>query len=218
LGHDLRNPLMSISAGAATLVRHPERVVETATLMQRSVSRMARLIDNVLDLARGRLGSGLPITCDADESVEPTLRQVVDELQSIHPDRVIEVAFALHEGVSCDRARIAQLLSNLLGNALTHGAPDVPIRIHATAMQGHFRLSVINGGEPIPQSALGRLFQPFFRGADRPSHEGLGLGLYIASEIARAHRGVLDVQSTPDETCFTLRMPTRSERPAVHRA
>ncbi len=214
LGHDLRNPLMSISAGAASLVRHPERAAETATLMQRSISRMAGLIDNVLDLARGRLGGGLSITRNADEPVEPTLRQVVDEMRSIHPDRAIEVDFALDQGVSCDRARVAQLLSNLLGNALTHGAPGVPIRVCARTKDGYLELSVINGGEPIPASALGRLFQPFFRGAERPSHEGLGLGLYIASEIARAHDGVLDVKSTPAETRFTFRMPTRSGKRA----
>jgi signal transduction histidine kinase len=104
LGHNLRNPLTSISAGAATLVRHPERGIETAMLMQQSVSRVTRLIDNVPDLARGRLGGGLPITRDADGPVEPMLRQVVDELQSIHPHRVIEVDFTLDESVSCDRS------------------------------------------------------------------------------------------------------------------
>lgn len=101
---------------------------------------------------------------------------------------------------------MAQLFSNLLSNALTYGAVDQPVRVHATTGGRTFELSVANAGEPIPSAALERLFQPFYR-AVLHDREGLGLGLYIAHEIATAHGGTLNVTSTKEETCFTLRMP-----------
>jgi sigma-B regulation protein RsbU (phosphoserine phosphatase) len=177
-------------------------------VIQASVKRMSGLIDDVMDFARGRLGSGLVLTRDGSTSVKPILDQVIEELRSTRADRAIETEFALDEPVNCDPVRIAQLLSNLLGNALTHGAPDQPIRVGASARHGFFELSVSNGGEPIPPAALERLFQPFFRGSARPNQQGLGLGLYIASEIARAHGGVIDVTSTPAGTRFTFKMST----------
>jgi sigma-B regulation protein RsbU (phosphoserine phosphatase) len=123
------------------------------------------------------------------------------------PDRTILAAIDLDGPVDCDRIRIGQLLSNLLANALTHGAADRPVTVRAEARSGVFELSVANAGEPIPPAMAKRLFLPFFRGAGRPSRQGLGLGLYIASEIARAHGGALDVASTAQETRFTFRMP-----------
>ncbi len=208
LGHDLRNPLASISAGARLLLRHPERGATIAALIQQSVSRMAILIDNVLDFARGRLGGGLELDRDSAEPVEPTLRQIIDELHSIHPERVVHAEFNLHEPVDCDRARLGQMFSNLLANALAHGAPDEPVRVRAAAEGGVFEIAVRNSGEPIPEAMLDHLFQPFFRGKVRASQDGLGLGLYIASEIARAHGGRIDVSSTAEETSFVFRMPT----------
>ena len=120
---------------------------------------------------------------------------------------MIETQLSVTKTVSCDRARIAQLLSNLAANALTHGAPDKPVLVCASTLDGTFELSVANQGEPIPPTTLERLFQPFFRVAARPSQQGLGLGLYIACEIARAHRGSLDVTSDKTETRFTFQMP-----------
>jgi signal transduction histidine kinase len=207
LGHDLRNPLAAVSAGMRLLARRPERSAEIAAHIEHSIARMSGLIEDVMDFARGRLGSGLPLTQDSEEPLEPTLLQVVRELESTHPDRRVEVAITLEQPVRCDRARIAQLLSNLLANALTYGAAAQPVRVVASARCGVFKLSVSNAGEPIPEATMQRLFQPFFRGAVRRSREGLGLGLYIASEIARAHGGELDAASTTAETCFTLRMP-----------
>jgi signal transduction histidine kinase len=207
LGHDLRNPLAAVSAGMRLLARRPERSAEIAVHIEESIARMSGLIDDVMDFARGRLGSGLTLTQDTDAPLEPTLVQVVRELQSTHPDRKVELDIAFAQPVRCDRARIAQLFSNLLANALIYGAAAQPVRVVATARDGIFRLSVANAGEPIPDAAMQRLFQPFFRGAVRRSREGLGLGLYIASEIARAHGGEIVATSTPEETCFTLRMP-----------
>jgi signal transduction histidine kinase len=135
------------------------------------------------------------------------VEQVINELRSAWPERVVKPRFELTHPVNCDRARIAQLLSNLLGNALTHGAADEPIEVIATTEDNTFELCVTNKGDPIPPATLDRLFQPFFRVAARPGQQGLGLGLYIASEIAHAHEGALTVTSTTDQTRFTFRMP-----------
>jgi len=209
LGHDLRNPLASIDAGARLLRRMPldEKGTHVVALIQKSVVRMAGLIANVLDFARGRLGGGLSIDRAVDADLETVLEQVIAELRTVWPDRVIESEFVLSRPVDCDSARIAQLLSNLLGNALAHGDPASPVWVQARSDDGSFELSVANLGEPIPPDTVDHLFQPFWRASAQPDQQGLGLGLYIASEIAHAHEGSLQVASSPDETRFTFRMP-----------
>jgi signal transduction histidine kinase len=209
LGHDLRNPLASIDAGAKMLLKEPlsPKGMTVLGLIQSSARRMAELIDNVLDFAHGRLGGGLTLERDAHVPLAEVLEQVVDELRTAWPERLIETRLEVTRTVSCDAARVAQLLSNLVANALTHGATAEPILVRASTQDGSFELSVANQGEPIPPPTLKRLFQPFFRVAARPSQQGLGLGLYIASEIARAHGGSLDVTSDQQETRFTFRMP-----------
>src|ERR1700681_3180290 len=208
LGHDLRNPLASIAAGARMLTKadQKEPASEILGLMQKSVARMSALIDNVLDFARGRLGSGIALK-RSPQSLQPVLNQVIAELRAGSPGRKIQTTFDLTRSFDCDGGRIAQLFSNLLGNAVTHGAADRPIRVRATTQDGKLELSVANAGEPIPSEAMERLFQPFYRLAEQGSQQGLGLGLYIASEIARAHGGRIDVTSSPEETRFTFRMP-----------
>jgi signal transduction histidine kinase len=108
--------------------------------------------------------------------------------------------------VTCDASRIGQLFSNLLANAITHGSPARPILIEATTQVGTFELSVANSGKPIPPEAMKMLFRPFYRGEVQRSLQGLGLGLFIASEIAKAHGGTLTVNSSSEETRFTFRM------------
>jgi signal transduction histidine kinase len=208
LGHDLRNPLASIAAGTKMLAREGSKAAtgEILGLMQKSVARMSALIDNVLDFARGRLGSGITLE-RSPQSLEPVLDQVIAELRCSSPERKIETAFDLTQAVDCDAGRIAQLFSNLLGNSVTHGTAARPIQVHARTQGGEFELSVTNSGQPIPSEAMDRLFQPFHRMSAQEAHQGLGLGLYIASEIARAHGGRIDVTSSPDETQFTFRMP-----------
>ncbi len=208
LGHDLRNPLTAILSAAELLEHAPagDRASRFARLIQNSAVRMSELIDNVLDFARGRLGGGVPVKREA-EALAPVLTQVVSELRASWPDRQIDLQLSGTETVNCDRGRIGQLFSNLLSNALTYGSADKPIRVSASTDQGMFELSVANAGNPIPPNALRRIFQPFFRGAVRPDQQGLGLGLYIAFEIAKAHGGSLDVASSPYETRFTFRMP-----------
>jgi sigma-B regulation protein RsbU (phosphoserine phosphatase) len=208
LGHDLRNPLASIDAGAKLLLTTPlnEKAAGIVALMQNSVARMSGLIDNVLDFARGRLGSGLNLN-RTREPLEPVLTQVVAEFRTSQPERAVDAQFALNEPVHCDRIRIAELFSNLLGNALSYGATSEPIRVRSHTDRKNFELSVSNAGDPIPPATIERLFHPFSRGAVEANKQGLGLGLYIASEIARAHGGTLAVVSTPAETRFTFRMP-----------
>jgi signal transduction histidine kinase len=210
LGHDLRNPLASIAAGTRMMAKaaSPEEKVEIAGLVQGSINRMSQLIDNVLDFARGRLGGGLTLHRTANEPIDKILDQVIAELRSAHLSRTIRTRFDIREPVCCDGQRIAQLFSNLLGNAIVHGSADQPVDVTASTDNGIFELSVANSGDPIPVEVMKQLFQPFYRGAIRPAMQGLGLGLFIASEIARAHGGTLTVASSDIETRFIFRMPT----------
>jgi sigma-B regulation protein RsbU (phosphoserine phosphatase) len=211
LGHDLRNPLASISAGARILGRDAktDKQHQVVAMLQTTVMRMAELIDNVLDFARGRLGGGITLDRDARRPLEPVLHQVIDELRLSSPGRQIEAEYAIDGPVDCDRTRIGQLASNLVGNALSHGASNEPVRVRAETQGGLFKLSVANGGDPIPEAAIDKLFEPFFRGEVRASRQGLGLGLHIAAQIAKAHDGALTATSNTEETKFTFVMPLR---------
>ncbi|WP_207906162.1 PAS domain-containing sensor histidine kinase [Novosphingobium sp. ST904] len=209
LGHDLRNPLASLASGLQMLSKEnlSERGRKVLGLMDGSIVRATGLIDNVLDFARGRLGGGITLNRDASEPLEPMLQQVVSELQAIAPARSVDVSYDLDVPINCDRVRIGQLLSNLLGNALTHGARDKPVRVQATTNERQLKIVVANGGVPIPPDARLHLFEPFFRADGHTSGKGLGLGLHIACEIARAHGGTLKVRSDEVETAFTFTMP-----------
>lgn len=212
LGHDLRNPLASIGAGATMLAKQPlnERSVGIVEHVQKSVARMSALIDDVLDFARGRLGGGITVEPRNDVTLQDEILQVVHELRSAWPSRAIETDLLVETPVRCDPARIGQLLSNLVANAVTHGVPDQPIRVRASTVDGMFELSVSNGGQAIPAEIAENLFKPFVRVSARPGQQGLGLGLYIASEIAGAHGGTLTLASNENETRFTFRMPIGS--------
>jgi signal transduction histidine kinase len=209
LGHDMRTPLSSIVAGAQALQRMPQSTQATAVVerIQRSGDRMARLIDNILDFARGRMGGGIPVIRHPDPQLSHVLVHVIAELTAIHPQRKVDATIDITKPVSCDPGRIAQLLANLLSNALVHGNENDPVGVLARRDGDLFVLSVTNTGEPIPKETLQRLFHPFSRGAGAKHQEGLGLGLYIAHQIAAAHNGTLSVDSTPASTTFTLSMP-----------
>lgn len=211
LGHDLRNPLASLTSGLRFLEKEPisPRGRKVLGLMDGSISRASALINNVMDFAKARLGDGIGIVPDKDTDISPVLHQVVAEMRSIAGPRVIEALIEIDAPVEADRGRLGQLVSNLLGNALTHGAADRPVRLGAFTRDGIFELSVVNGGDPIPAEIMSRLFEPFVRGPGRSSQSGLGLGLHIALEIARSHGGELTAASDAVETRFTLRMPCR---------
>ena len=208
LGHDLRNPLTAILSSAEMLQRSPpdDRTARFSRIIQASAERISGMINNLLDFARGRLGGGVPIVRQP-EALGALLAEVVSEFRAGQPDRVIDAVFSLPVPVICDPGRIAQLFSNLLANALAYGNTDEPIRVRAEIVDGTFELWVANAGDPIPPTAQAELFQPFYRTEAQSGGGGLGLGLYIASEIAKAHGGSLTVASSPDETRFTFRMP-----------
>ncbi|WP_449395961.1 GAF domain-containing sensor histidine kinase [Devosia riboflavina] len=208
LGHDLRNPLAGLEGGRRMLstMHDDAKSVRILRLMGESVARMSGLIDNLMDFARGRLGGGIGLERIADQRLEPLLAQIVNEIKAANPERVIEMNFDLSHGVDVDQARIGQMFSNLLGNAITHGAEDQPIEVNAAIADGRLLVSVVNGGHPIPAEAIDRLFQPFQRGEGEKRFQGLGLGLYIASQIAEAHGGKIEVTSNAQETRFAFSM------------
>lgn len=213
LGHDLRNPLASLEGGTELLLRTPlnERASKVVTLMRASLRRMLGLVNDVLDLAQGRLGGGINIQRNDSEPIAPVLQQVLDEANAIWPDRKIESDFSAAGTIYADHARIAQLFSNLIANAVTHGAAGGWIKTRAAIEGSDFVLSVSNAGAQISPAVRARLFEPFFRDP-QSSSQGLGLGLYIASEIARAHGGSIDTESTPEQTRFTMRIPAHRPR------
>jgi signal transduction histidine kinase len=218
LGHDLRNSLQAIGFGAELLKERlaDARALKIVRSIELSSGRMTELIQNVLDFARGRLGGGVPITLENDKRLADELRHVVSEVQATHVNRVIEVDMNIQFPVVCDRHRIAQLLGNLLSNAVTHGAIDQPVGVIARGDTENFELSVTNIGAIIAAEKVARLFQPFSRSKSDTHQSGLGLGLYIAAEIAKAHGGTLELSSSNESgTRFTFRMPTNSAAPAV---
>ncbi|MCP1441162.1 signal transduction histidine kinase [Pseudomonas sp. GGS8] len=212
LGHDLRNPLFAISAGAEMLLRklNDPANEQRAQHILTSARRATKLVDDVLDFARGSLGRGIPVTIEPCPDLGDALRHVIAEIQSIHPKRIIQSSIGDLSDMHCDRERVAQLLSNLLANAVVHGDPDGPVEVSAQAKEGHFVLSVKNQGL-IAENALPHLFQPYSRPTGGTPQAGLGLGLYIASQIAQAHGGTLEVESTaPQGTTFTFSLPPRT--------
>ncbi len=208
LGHDLRNPLSSIVAGLNILSKEPhsEKAFRVLSLMSNSTDRMFKLIRDMLDLARLKSGAGIAVEIQPS-NVHSALEQVIEELRSAYPDQTIESRLSLPEQVYCDNERIAQVVSNLLANALTHGAKDAPIRVDAVVSGEDLTISVVNRGQPITQEIKDRLFEPFFRG--KAGTQGLGLGLYISREIVRSHGGTLDIASDAQETRFFFSIPMK---------
>lgn len=209
VAHDLRNPVAAIGAGLRMLRRKvdDEDTKHLVRLMEASTQRMSSLVNNLMDHARNRLGGGIVLDLESDSPLTEALQQIIEEFRAIAPDRQITVSFEVPLVFACDPPRVAQLLSNLIANAMAHGAPGRPIEVVTCIEGGHFILSVKNEGEAIPAELLPHLFKPFHRGAERSSRHGLGLGLHIASEIARAHGGKMTVKSGPDGTVFSFEMP-----------
>jgi signal transduction histidine kinase len=210
LGHDLRNPLSAVSATAELLAlrKNEPDLVKIGQRLKTTTFRMARLIDDVMDFARGRLGSGMGVSIDDVDDLAPALRVVVAESREANPERVVVDDIAIGTRVRCDRMRVQQLLSNLLGNAVTHGSAEFPVIVQARAEGSEFVLSVSNGGNAIAPDALNRVFEPYWRPPTSKPGGGLGLGLYICKQIVSAHGGTLEVRSSAsDGTCFVARLP-----------
>lgn len=212
LGHDLRTPLNAIrmSADLLEIKAEDKRSLKLISAIRNSSIRMGVLIENVLDFARGRLGGGIPVQRKLVDDLEQTLRLTLEEVQASHPKAQFIQSLEVPSGIYCDSLRISQLLSNLLGNAVTHGSMTSPIILKAFAEEDEIVISLTNQGTPIPPQLMPLLFEPFYRSESGQRGEGLGLGLYIASQIAAAHNGNLSVSSTVESgTTFVARFPAQ---------
>lgn len=212
LGHDLRNPLSAVSTSSQLLEHHSDpAVVKIGQRIRASTRRMTLLIDDVMDYARTRLGSGIAVKTMQVSDLECRLQEVVTELQTSFPDHIIEERLPALGPVTCDPARVQQLLSNLLANALVHGANTRPIVVSAYLDKTDLVLTVTNHGDVIGPETLAKVFEPYWRPETSAPGGGLGLGLYICKQIVKGHRGSLEVRSTADEgTCFSARIPIAS--------
>ena len=166
---------------------------------------MNELIDNMMLHAKSRLGSGIAVTAVPDAPLSEALQHVVEEIRFTTPEREILLNADVSKPVSCDPDRIGQAVSNLISNAITHGAPGSPVQVSVRSCDKEIYIEVENEGDPIPPELQKNLFQPFRRGNE--TSEGLGLGLHIASSIAKAHSGRLSVSSEGTTTCFRLELP-----------
>ena len=210
LGHDLRNPLSALVASTELLMRRtadPD-VMRLGTVMRSATRRMSALIEDVLDLARTRLGrGGIGARIVEVEHLDLSLREVVGELRTAFPGRTIEDRIVIDVPVVCDRGRVQQLVSNLLGNAIAHGAADQPVTVEAAVSNGWLEIAVTNGGEPMATETLAKVFEPFWRPPTSEPGGGLGLGLYICREIVQAHGGSMQAVSNTESTRFSARLP-----------
>jgi len=209
LGHDLRTPLGAVASGAEVLLlKHQDPSTrQVAERIRRSARRMSALVEDVVDFTRGRMGGGIALDLRQEAGIDLRLYEVVDELSSLYPDRVIDTTIQSGLSLRCDPERLAQLLSNLLKNALVHGSEHHPVFIVAHARDGVFTLRVANSGPDLSQAVLAQLLKPYWRAASRPGSEGLGLGLYIVDQIAHGHGGAIEVGSSAGTTSFTFTMP-----------
>jgi PAS domain S-box-containing protein len=210
VGHDLRNPLNAIRMTASYLLRDegdPERLERQALRILNASNRMVQMLDELYDFVRGRLGGGIPVQIAAAE-MEEIARIVVDEHRAAHPDRTIEFKSRGDTRGRWDPTRVAQVISNLVVNAIHYGDPDAPVTVSLVGRDREVLLEVQNFGPPIPEDVRGSLFEPFRRGRKRTGKDGLGLGLFIVDQIARAHGGGVEVRSSDSEgTTFSVRWP-----------
>jgi PAS domain S-box-containing protein len=215
VSHDLRNPLNAISLSVAALVRQEdlnERQAKGISRIQASAERATRMIRDLLDFTRARLGGGILLQrgpCDLHALTE----QVVEEVRLAHPEREVHLAGSGPGGGQWDGDRLAQVITNLVSNALAYSPPGTPVRVETSGEEDAVLLRVHNTGEPIPPELLPRLFEPLTRGKKEKAgttSRSIGLGLYIVNHIVRAHGGRVEVRSNPNEgTTFTVRLPLR---------
>lgn len=215
LSHDLRNPLNSISMSAqmaSARSRVDEQSSKALSQIETSVEAISRLVSDLLDFAAAGLGAGIPISV-APVQLAPLCREVLGELQTAHPDRTFHFESDGDLTCSCDGARLRQVLSNLLANAIEHGSEDSDVEMSMVSEEAEIVLSVRNEGPSIPPEILPTIFDPLVRDMStdaqlRRRPGSIGLGLFIAREIIAAHGGTIEVQSSPQRgTVFTARFP-----------
>lgn len=216
LGHDVRNPLGAISMGAQMMMLDAALAPgqhQVASRILASTTRVNELVGDLLDFSTSHLGGGIPVT-PAPYELGPQCELVAGEMRTFHPDRTIALEMSGDLHVEWDRARINQALSNLMGNAVQHGAGDQPVWVSVHGGD-EILITVQNMGEAIDEASMRTIFDPTKRFAMRPpserNHTGndnLGLGLYITREIVTAHGGRIQLTSTEAEgTTFTLSLP-----------
>lgn len=210
LGHDMRSPLQTIQMTATYLaaLNAGEKVSEAAARLIRSGASMNSLLEDLCDFNRTQLGLGINIAPN-EMDLANVVVDTVDQLRAAHPDRRIEVEVKGNASGVWDGVRLQQLISNLVRNAIRYGTPEKPVRIVVTGHDADVRLEVANSGHAIDPLMLERIFDPLSRGPEQKDDKagGLGLGLYIASEIAKAHHGSIDARSNSSETAFEVRLP-----------
>ena len=208
LGHDLRTPLGAILMSAQFMAdtgKRPESELKLVQTIERSARRMNEMVSDLLDFARTRFGDTIPVETD-EMDVGRMLRDVISEVTASHPDSKpqLETLGSLRGEWDCER--LTQAMTNLISNAVDHGADKGPIKVAARGSDREVVITVQNEGPPIPPERLSRIFQAGNR--DEPDRRHLGLGLYIVDRIVAAHGGTIDVESSADRgTAFTLRLP-----------
>jgi signal transduction histidine kinase len=215
LGHDLRTPLGAIITSSTFMLDLGELEEPNLTLITRIASsshRMERMVSDLLDLTRSRLGGGIPIERDWVDA-ETVVRDVVGELTAIYPERRMDISVEGDMRGHWDQARLAQVLTNLAGNALEHGDPDTAVKLSLEGRKADLTIAVHNHGVPISSSLMSRIFDPMKRRGTRgdDSHgesSHLGLGLYIADQIISGHGGTISATSSASAgTTFTVNLP-----------
>jgi signal transduction histidine kinase len=218
LGHDLRNPLNAMTLLATALSQSNQLDAEAVGMtsqMADSAAAMSRMITDLLDFTAAGLGGVLPLTT-APMDMKKLCQQVVDEIRAAFPNRTLCTQLQGDLTGEWDAARLRQVLSNLLGNAIQHGVESIPVDLWVSGEGSDVVLSIRNGGPPIPRDALPTIFEPLVRGTPWEVHKprrpgSIGLGLYIAREVVTAHGGTIHVTSTAqDGTAFTVRLPRRA--------
>lgn len=219
LSHDLRTPLQAIKAAATVLKRQPDpgKVEALAERVLGSSQRMARMIEDLLDVTRIRQAGGLPLAPDA-MGMEALVRRTVEEVEAGFPERRIECVLQGDLQGRWDGERLCQVLSNLLGNAMHHGDPAQPVSVTVDGSSPQrVVLTVRNGGSIAPE-LLPHLFNPFRGGERQPGqHQGLGLGLFIAQQIVLSHQGRIEARSDEGFTQFQVELP-REPQAGGHKA
>ena len=210
VSHDLRNPLSTIQTGAALLTRAELSAAQQRVLARISsaTDRATRLIGDLLDFTQAQLGSGLTVVREAID-LHATVAEAVEDLRLAYPGRRLDHDRAGAGTCLADANRLAQLVGNLVSNAMTYGAPEFPVRVVSTVDESSFAISVHNQGPAIPPEVLPHIFHPMSRGSEAGrASRSVGLGLFIVSEIGRAHGGRTSVTSFPGEgTTFTTVIP-----------
>jgi signal transduction histidine kinase len=211
LGHDLRDPLGVIVTYATYLTQLDRFDENTRTAVGRlcaTATRMRLMVSDLLDFARARLGAVLPIA-RTPMNITEACRRVIDEVEALHPRSTLYMHTNGPLQGEWDPVRISQLLTNLLVNAVRHGSPAKPVDIILSGNESEVSIAVRNEGEPIPANEMQKIFEPLVRGSrEQAKPSSIGLGLYIAREVVRAHGGKIKVQSSADTgTTFTVLLP-----------